>query len=162
MQIQKQCELQVKKDFNEAKKDKKKADSIIAEVNATKELNSSLTAENIVLKKDNSLLQIENDYLENIIEIGHQEIDRIERYKAENAGINNKIKNMTLAEENKFLRKVISDVATALKELDAFLDEHTNIQYHSKIREMVRFVSNILNKASRKKPETTRDRGLEH
>ena len=125
-------------------------------------MNSSLKAENKTLKKDNSVLQIENDYLENIIEIGHQEIDRIERYKAENAGINNKMKNMTLEEENKLLRKVISDVATALKELDAFLDEHTNIKYHSKIREMVRAVSSILNKASRKKPETTRDRGLEH
>lgn len=88
------------------------------------------------------------------------ERDEIQSYV--NKNIPEKIKAMEQNSRLSLLESIVADAGKALKSLDRFLDEHTNIQYHSKIREMVRAVSSILNKASRKKPETTRDRGLEH
>lgn len=88
------------------------------------------------------------------------ERDEIQVYV--NKNIPEKIKAIEQNSRLSLLESIVADAGKALKSLDRFLDEHTNIQYHSKIREMVRAVSSILNKASRKKPETTRDRGLEH
>lgn len=74
------------------------------------------------------------------------ECDELQQYISKN--IPEKIKSLEQNSRLSLLETIVADAGKALKGLDRFLDEHTNIQYHSKIREMVRTISRILSKAS--------------
>ena len=58
------------------------------------------------------------------------------------------------------LESIVAEAGRALKTLDKFLDEHTNIKYHSIIRKMVRKIADILSKAGDAEQEAARD--IEH
>lgn len=87
--------------------------------------------------------------------------EREELQSIVNQSIPEKIKIMEQRSRLSLLESIVADAGRALKDLDSFLGKHTDIQYHSKLREMVRMVSGILSKASSKKPETSMDKGLE-
>ena len=72
-----------------------------------------------------------------------------------------KIKAIEQHNRLSLLESIVADAGRALKALDEFLDEHTNIKYHSIIRKMVRGISEILSRADTSKQENTRDRERE-
>jgi len=67
-----------------------------------------------------------------------------------------KIKAIEQGTRLSLLESIVADAAKALKALDEFLDEHTNIRYYSNIRKMVRGIADILSRASGSKQEATR------
>ena len=68
-----------------------------------------------------------------------------------------KIKAIEQRNRLSLLESIVADAGRALKALDEFLDEHTNIKYHSIIRKMVRKIADILSKAGASEQENTRD-----
>ena len=69
-----------------------------------------------------------------------------------------KIKAIEQRNRLSFLESIVADAVRALKTLDKFLDKHTNIKYHSILRQLVRTVSDILNRAKgASEQENTRD-----
>ena len=74
-----------------------------------------------------------------------------------NKSIPEKIKAIEQRDRLSLLESIVAEAGRALKTLDKFLDEHTNIKYHSIIRKMVRGIADILSKADASKQENTRD-----
>ncbi|MCQ2485168.1 MAG: hypothetical protein MJ168_07525 [Clostridia bacterium] len=68
-----------------------------------------------------------------------------------------KIKAIEQRNRLSLLESIVAESGRALKTLDEFLDEHTNIKYHSILRQMVRGISEILSRADASKQESTRN-----
>ena len=84
-----------------------------------------------------------------------EEKEKLKTYIEKN--IPEKIKTIEQRDRLSLLESIVADAGRALKALDKFLDEHTNIKYHSIIRKMVRGIADILSKADASKQENTRD-----
>lgn len=84
-----------------------------------------------------------------------KEKEELQTYIEKN--IPEKIKAIEQRDRLSLLESIVADAGRALKALDEFLDEHTNIKYHSIIRKMVRKIADILSKAGASEQENKRD-----
>lgn len=84
-----------------------------------------------------------------------EEKEELKTYIEKN--IPEKIKAIEQRDRLSLLESIVAEAGRALKALDKFLDEHTNIKYHSIIRKMVRKIADILSKAGASEQENTKD-----
>lgn len=84
-----------------------------------------------------------------------KEKEELQTYIEKN--IPEKIKAIEQRDRLSLLESIVAEAGRALKTLDKFLDEHTNIKYHSIIRKMVRKIADILSKAGASEQENTKD-----